>query len=117
MLLATLGFITPMLAIVVMIVSIFSILINTLRIRTLKLESIISETVDTVAETSFNVSNMVCEGCAEKITDILKAVEGVEKVKTKVMDKLVKVEFNPQQTNEENLEAALKKSGYTTLKN
>lgn len=116
MLLATLGFITPMLAIVVMIVSIFSILINTLRIRTLKLESISSKTVDTVAETSFNVSNMVCEGCAEKITDILKAVEGVETVKTKVMDKLVKVEFNPQQTNEENLEAALKKSGYTTLK-
>lgn len=117
MLLATLGFITPMLAIVVMIVSIFSILINTLRIRTLKLESISSKTADTVAETSFKVSNMVCGGCAEKITDILKEVEGVEKVKTKVMDKLVQVEFNPQQTNEENLEAALKKSGYTTLKN
>ena len=60
---------------------------------------------------------MVCGGCAEKITDILNEVEGVEKVKTKVMDKLVQVEFNPQQTNEENLEAALKKSGYTTLKN
>lgn len=116
MLLATLGFITPMLAIVVMIVSIFSILINTLRIRTLKLESISSKTLATVAETSFTVSNMVCEGCAEKITDILKAVDGVEKVKTKVIDKLVKVEFNPQQTNDENLEAALKKSGYTTLK-
>lgn len=116
MLLATLGFITPMLAIVVMIVSIFSILINTLRIRTLKLESILSKTAVTVAETSFKVSNMVCGGCAEKITDILKGVEGVEKVKTKVMDKLVQVEFNPQQTNEENLEAALKKSGYTTLK-
>jgi heavy metal translocating P-type ATPase len=117
MLLATLGFITPMLAIVVMIVSIFSILINTLRIRTLKLESISSKTADTIAETSFKVSNMVCGGCAEKITDILNEVEGVEKVKTKVMDKLVQVEFNPQQTNEENLEAALKKSGYTTLKN
>lgn len=116
MLLATLGFITPILAIVVMIISIFSILMNTLRIRTLKLESISSKTQATVAETSFKVSNMVCGGCAEKITDILKKVEGVGKVKTKVMDKLVKVEFNPQQTNEENLEAALKKSGYTTLK-
>jgi Cu+-exporting ATPase len=117
MLLATLGFITPLLAIVVMTVSIFSILINTLRIRTLKLESISSKTADTIAETSFKVSNMVCEGCAEKISDILKKVEGVKQVKTKVMAKLVQVEFNPQQTNEENLEAALKKSGYTILKN
>lgn len=117
MLLATLGFITPILAIVVMIVSIFSILMNTLRIRTLKLESISSKTAAINAETSFKVSNMVCKGCAEKITDILKEVEGVKKVRTKVMDKLVQVEFNPQQTNDENLESALKKSGFTTLKN
>lgn len=79
MLLATLGFITPILAIVVMIVSIFSILMNTLRIRTLKLESISSKTAAINAETSFKVSNMVCKGCAEKITDILKEVEGVKK--------------------------------------
>ncbi|MBW3544750.1 MAG: cation-translocating P-type ATPase, partial [Bacteroidetes bacterium] len=38
MLLAAFGYITPMLAIVVMIISIFAILLNTLRIRALKLE-------------------------------------------------------------------------------
>ena len=52
MLLATFGLITPMLAIVVMIVSIFAILINTLRIRTLKLERVSLETSAALTETS-----------------------------------------------------------------
>lgn len=114
MLLATLGLITPMLAIVVMIVSIFAILLNTLRIRALKLEKVSLETTAALTETSFKVTNMVCEGCAEKIRDILKTEEGVENIETKVSKKLVRVEFNPQKTNEENLKYALKKSGYTT---
>lgn len=113
MLLATLGLITPMFAIAIMIVSIFAILINTLRIRTLKLESISLITSATSTEISFKVSNMVCGGCAEKITDILKKEEGVEKIETTVMKKLVRVVFNPQKTNAENLESTLKKSGYT----
>ena len=112
MLLATIGLITPLLAIAVMIVSIFAILINTLRIRTLKLESVSLDTSAILTETSFKIPNMVCEGCAEKITDILKEVDGVKKIKIKVLEKLVKVEFNPQETNEENLESILKQSGY-----
>lgn len=117
MLLATFGLITPMFAIAIMIVSIFAILINTLRIRTLKLESISLKTSATSSEISFKVSNMVCGGCAEKITDILKKDEGVENIETKMTKKLVRVKFNPQKTNKENLESALKKSGYTTQKN
>lgn len=117
MLLATFALITPMLAIVIMIVSIFAILINTLRIRSLKLESVSLETSDALTETRFKVSNMVCEGCAGKITDILKQVKGVENVETNVFKKLVFVEFMPQETNEENIEYALKKSGYTIQKN
>jgi DNA-binding FrmR family transcriptional regulator/copper chaperone CopZ len=67
-------------------------------------------------EISFNIDNMVCQGCAEKITDILKEVDGVKDVKTKAMKKLVKVEFNPQETNEEKLETVLTNSGYKPLK-
>lgn len=115
MLLATLGFITPMLAIVVMIVSIFSILINTLRIRTLKLESILPETMEVLTETRFKVSNMVCEGCAEKITNALTALPGVKDVNSKVMQKQVLVNYYPELIKQEELKKVLEKEGYNAI--
>lgn len=115
MLLATLGLITPMLAIVVMIVSIFAILINTLRIRTLKLESISLETSNTLTETSFKVSNMVCEGCAEKITTALTALPGVKSVKPKVIQKQVQVNYYPGQIKQEELKRVLEKEGFNAV--
>jgi len=115
MLLATLGFITPILAIVVMIVSIFSILINTLRIRTLKLESVLPETTEVLTETRFRVSNMVCEGCAEKITNALTALPGVKDVNSKVMQKQVLVNYYPKQVKQEELKKVLEKEGYNAV--
>lgn len=115
MLLATLGLITPMLAIVVMIVSIFAILINTLRIRTLKLESVSLETSAALAETSFKVSNMVCEGCAEKITTALTALPGVKSVKPKVIQKQVQVNYYPEKIKQDELKRVLEKEGFNAV--
>ncbi len=67
---------------------------------------------ETMKETTLTIDNMVCQGCAEKITDILTEVDGVKKVKTKVMKKLVQVEFNPEETNEGKLKAVLSEKGY-----
>lgn len=63
-------------------------------------------------ETTLTIENMVCQGCAEKITDILNEVDGVKKVKTKVMKKLVEVEFYPEITNEGKLKVILTEKGY-----
>lgn len=63
-------------------------------------------------EATLNIDNMVCQGCAEKISYILNEVDGVQKVKTRLMKKLVQVEFNPQETNEEKLIAVLTEKGY-----
>ena len=115
MLLATFNLITPMLAIVVMIVSIFAILINTLRIRTLKLESISLETSNTLTETSFKVTNMVCEGCAEKITNALTALPGVKDVKPKLIQKQVQVNYYPDQVKHEELKKVLEKEGFNAV--
>ncbi|MBW0161615.1 MAG: heavy metal translocating P-type ATPase [Sediminibacterium sp. Gen4] len=115
MLLATFGLITPMLAIVVMIVSIFAILINTLRIRTLKLESVFLETSNTLTETSFKVSNMVCEGCAEKITTALTALPGVKSVKPKVIQKQVHVTYYPEKIKQDELKRVLEKEGFNAV--
>lgn len=63
-------------------------------------------------EITLNIDNMVCQGCAEKITAILNEVDGVRKAKTKVMKKLVQVEFNSEETNEEKLKTVLTEAGY-----
>ena len=115
MLLATLGFITPMLAIVVMIVSIFAILLNTLRIRALKLEKVSLETTATLTETSFKVTNMVCEGCAEKITTALTALPGVKTVKPKVIQKQVLINFYPEQIKQDELKKVLTEKGFNAV--
>jgi len=115
MLLATLGFITPMLAIVVMIVSIFSILINTLRIRTLRLETVNQETAMALTEVSFKVTNMVCEGCAEKITTALTALPGVKTVKPKIIQKQVQVNYYPEQIKQDDLKKVLEKEGFNAV--
>jgi P-type Cu+ transporter len=113
--LAAFGLITPLLAIAVMIISIFVILINTLRIRTLKLESINKEESLALTETRFKVSNMVCEGCAEKITNALTSMPGVKEVKPKVIQKLVQVNYYPQKVNQEDLRKVLEKEGFNAI--
>jgi copper chaperone CopZ len=115
MLLATLGFITPMLAIVVMIISIFAILINTLRIRTLRLETVNQETTMALTEASFKVTNMVCEGCAEKITTALTALPGVKDVKPKVISKHVQVNYYPDKVKHEELKKVIEKEGFNAV--
>ena len=46
-----------------------------------------NEKISYLTETTFKIPNMVCEGCAEKITIILKGVIGVKEVNTKAFQK------------------------------
>ncbi|PZX51547.1 copper chaperone [Algoriphagus ratkowskyi] len=66
--------------------------------------------------TTLTIGNMVCQGCAEKISDILKELHGIKIVKTKTIQKTVQVEFDPNQINESQIETALIKSGYEPKK-
>lgn len=70
------------------------------------------KTEETMKETTLTIDNMVCQGCAEKITDVLDKVDGVKKVKTKVMKKSVHIEFDPEKTNEEKIKTVLTETGY-----
>lgn len=67
---------------------------------------------DTMKEITLTIDNMVCQGCAEKITDILKEVEGVQEVKTKAMKKSVQIKYSSARTNEDNLITVLTEAGY-----
>ncbi|MDQ3071941.1 MAG: heavy-metal-associated domain-containing protein [Bacteroidota bacterium] len=63
-------------------------------------------------EITLTIDNMVCQGCAEKITEILKEVEGVQEVKTKAMKKSVQIKYSSARTNEDNLITVLIEAGY-----
>ena len=115
MILAAMGSITPSLAILVMILSIFAILLNTLRVRGIDLER--EETAESgpLVEVEFLVPNMVCEGCAEKVRTSLETVQGVREIKTKVPSMHVVVRYEPTKVREEQLKGVVTKAGFTAV--
>jgi P-type Cu+ transporter len=115
MLLAALGYITPSLAILVMVVSIFAILLNTLRIRAVRLGREDVTDVGSLAELELLVPNMVCEGCAEKISTALISLPGVREVKLKVPQKHVTVRYEPTKVQEQQLREVVGRAGFTAI--
>ena len=113
--LAALGYVTPLLAISWMVISIFAILLNTLRIRWMKLEHDDVAESGALAEVEFLIPNMVCEGCAEKITTTLSPIQGVQEVKPKVPLKRVYVRYEPMKLDEGQLKAVLEQAGFTAV--
>lgn len=71
-----------------------------------------NEKINLPAEITFKISNMVCEGCAEKITTTLKALPGVKAVKSKALQKQVQVNYYPEQIKQEALKRVLEKEGF-----
>ncbi|MBA2410734.1 MAG: heavy metal translocating P-type ATPase [Gammaproteobacteria bacterium] len=113
--LAAAGLITPLMAVGWMIVSIFAILLSTLRVRVLPLEREATTESAALAEVDFAIPNMVCEGCANKISSALCSLPGVREVKPKVAQKHVSVRYEPAKTPEHNLKEAIEKAGFTAI--
>lgn len=74
-----------------------------------------NEIIASLTETSFKISNMICEGCAEKITAILKALPGVKEVKSKVFQKQIQVNYNSDLIKQEDIKKVLENAGYNTI--
>ena len=110
--LAVAGLITPGVAIGVMIFSIFAILLNTLSLTHVDLGQDYDEENASVIETELSAPGMVCEGCSQKITRGLMALDGVQKVLPNVKAKRIHVLHDPNETNEQRLRDTLKKLGY-----
>ena len=115
MLLAALGFITPALAILFMILSIFAILLNTLRVRGIDFDREEVSQNELLAEVEYFVPRMVCEGCAETISGALQPLRGVREVISKVPQKRVRVRYEPSSVSEEALKKALKSAGFEAV--
>lgn len=115
MMAAALGLITPAFAITVMVVSIFAILLNTLRIQGLNLGRGVEAEEASLAEQEYLIPNMVCEGCAEKISASLRALTGVRQVKLKAPQKHVYVLYEPAKVQEQSLKDAITTAGFTAI--
>jgi len=113
--LAAFGYITPLLAIIFMIASIFAILLNTLRIRGIDLGREEVADAGPLAELELLIPNMVCEGCAQKIGTALTALPGVREVKPKVAQKHVSVRYEPAKVEVQVLKEAVEKAGFTAV--
>jgi P-type Cu+ transporter len=113
--LAAFGYITPGLAIGFMIVSIFGILLNTLRIRAVDLERHHDVDQEKLVEIEYYIPKMVCGGCAGKITDGLKTVSGVYDVKPKVAQKRIMLKFEREQISEEEIVKKLDQIGFEAV--
>lgn len=70
---------------------------------------------EAVAETDFLVPNMVCDGCATTINDLLTRLEGVREVKPRVLLKRVYVRYEPKQVDEGKIVEALEGAGFTAV--
>ena len=68
-----------------------------------------------LADVEWLVPNMVCEGCAERISAALGPIAGVREVKPKVSRKRVLVRYEPAKVGEAQLKEALGQAGYKTV--
>ncbi len=68
--------------------------------------------MNSIKETKFKIANMVCEGCAEKISSVLKAVPGVKEVKSKAFQKQIHVYHYDDQIKHQELKIVLEKEGF-----
>lgn len=74
-----------------------------------------NETISSLTETRFKISNMICEGCAEKITSLLKDLPGVQEVKSKVFQKQIQVNYNSDLIRQEDIKKILENEGYNPI--
>ncbi|HZC02917.1 MAG TPA: heavy-metal-associated domain-containing protein [Gammaproteobacteria bacterium] len=63
-----------------------------------------------LAEIELLISNMVCEGCANKIKSTLVGLPGVREVKPKVKQKHVTVRYEPAKIQEQQIKECDRKN-------
>ncbi|MDR8390488.1 heavy-metal-associated domain-containing protein [Aliifodinibius sp. S!AR15-10] len=62
---------------------------------------------------TFNIPDLHCEGCADRTTNILERLDGVNNTNVAFDDKSAEVEFDPEQASFEDFKNALAKANYT----
>ncbi len=61
----------------------------------------------------FRIPDMHCEGCTQRITRVLKRIEGVDSAKVTLDEKRAVVTYDAERIHPDMLKAAIEKAGYT----
>lgn len=93
--------------------SLFGNFLNALGIRRVGLGREAVTGTRPLAHREFLVPNMVCEGCAEKISGALTAMPGVRDVTAKVAQKRIRVRYEPSTIDAGRLRDALVGLGFS----
>lgn len=62
---------------------------------------------------NFTIPDLHCEGCADRSSNILERLDGVQKAAVTFNDKSAKLEYDPDKTSLEDIKEALAKANYT----
>lgn len=74
-----------------------------------------SEEIMTTQETTLRIEGMHCEGCAKRITNVLKRLEGVQSADVSLEDEAARVEHDTGTPSFEAMKEAIEKAGYTAI--
>jgi copper chaperone CopZ len=74
-----------------------------------------NEIISSLAQIRYKISNMVCEGCVEKITSLLKDLPGVKAVKANVFQKEIQVNYDSEQIRHEDIKKVLENESYNLV--
>lgn len=68
-----------------------------------------------LVEVEWQIPNLVCEGCAEKLDDALHAIDGIREIRTDVRKKRIRVRYEPTRVHLQQLKDAVASAGFTTV--
>lgn len=68
-----------------------------------------------VADVRFQIPNMVCEGCAEKLDGALRSLAGVREIRSSVAQKRILIRYEPTRIGPEQLKDAVNRAGFTAV--
>lgn len=74
-----------------------------------------NEIISALTEVRFKISNMVCEGCAEKITSVLKSLPGVKEIQSNAFQKQIHVYYYCEHIKKDYLKKTIESEGYSAI--
>lgn len=62
---------------------------------------------------TFRIPDMHCEGCAQRLTNVLERIEGVRAAHVRFENKTAEVDYDADRADQEAMKQAVEKAGYT----
>ncbi len=110
--LAVTGLVPPIWAMVAMVASVSTVLVNSFAGRLIPRNGKVEEEVPELHSLELHVPSMSCTGCLENITRAVTRIPEVEKVEGDLQEKLVIVQYRDGQTAPDAIREAINEAGY-----